>query len=314
MKNEKILSEILNNLFKSRQAAITVAEENLRKCMEHPEYSSLEYKKRTLAFEIGKNEVMGVDSTALRKEYDKTVKEQVLALKKIGFSASDITPNYNCQKCKDSGYVDGELCDCVKAAYEKKLLSMLQLNYIPDFSFSDFDYSVFDKNSGDRMKKLYLACEKFCDVFPYTNVQNLIFLGNTGTGKTCLISAIANDLLKKKFSVIYLTAFELSQTMLHYHIADVNNKKGILDSFLDCDLLVIDDLGTEPIYKNVTLEYFFLIINQRNLDKKHTLVSSNLTLNEMIDRYGERIFSRITDKSKSKIVHVNNSDLRLKIK
>ena len=82
MKNEKILSEILNNLFKSRQAAITVAEENLRKCMEHPEYSSLEYKKRTLAFEIGKNEVMGVDSTALRKEYDKTVKEQVLALKK----------------------------------------------------------------------------------------------------------------------------------------------------------------------------------------------------------------------------------------
>ena len=78
------------------------------------------------------------------------------------------------------------------------------------------------------MKKLYVACEKFCGSFPNTNVQNLVFLGNTGTGKTCLISAISNELINRQFTVLYLTAFELSQTLLNYHLADVKNKKALL--------------------------------------------------------------------------------------
>lgn len=314
MKNEKIISEILNSMAKSRQTAIAIAEENLKRCMQNETYASLEYQKRTLAMEIGVNEANGKNCKNLRQNYDSVVNKQTEVLEKTGYTASDLVPNFNCHICNDTGHVNGKLCSCVEKEYEKRIRKRLELSSVPNFTFKDFDYSVFDKESGERMKKLYVACEKFCDSFPNTNVQNLVFLGNTGTGKTCLISAIANELINRQFTVLYLTAFELSQTLLNYHLADVKNKKGILESITNCDLLVIDDLGTEPIYKNVTLEYLFLIINQRNLEKKHTAISSNLTLGEIIDRYGERIFSRITDKSKSKILSVNCNDLRLRVK
>lgn len=305
---QKILREVNNN----RQFAINKANNNLQNCMRNKEYSELEYKIRSLAFEIAKNQTLNKDCTNLQQEYELLQSKQTALLNKLGYTRASLEPNYTCKKCNDTGYCDGKLCECVAKRYNEIVKEMSSYSKIVDFRFEDFDENVFvDNEIRERMKKLYQASEKFCNDFPNTNKQNLLFIGLSGVGKTYLVSAIANRLIEKNFFVNYLTAFELNQMFLQYHIADNSSKNSIIENLLNCDLLVIDDLGTEPMLNNVTKEYLFLILNERNVRNKHTIISSNLSTYGILDRYGERVFSRITDKRKSQTIRVNNVDLRL---
>ena len=109
-----------------------------------------------------------------------------------------------------------------------------------------------------------------------------------------------------------MTAFGLNNTSLKYHTTFDNTKSSILEPLLTCDVLVIDDLGTEPINKNVTLEYLYLVINERQLAGKPTIITTNLTPDGVINRYGERIFSRINNKLISLNIKLDGQDMRLK--
>ena len=100
--------------------------------------------------------------------------------------------------------------------------------------------------------------------------------------------------------------------MLNYHTTFDSQKNSILEPFLTCSCLIIDDLGTEPILKNVTKEYLYLIINERMVNDKSTIISTNLTPDQIIDRYGERIFSRLFNKTNCLKLEFTSSDLRLK--
>ena len=122
-------------------------------------------------------------------------------------------------------------------------------------------------------------------------------MGKPGTGKTFLASCMANTIMQRGYSVVFLTAFETVERMLKYHTTFDATKTTYLAPLLDCDLLIIDDLGSEGIYRNVTVEYFFHVINERRLANKTTLITSNLTVNEIGIRYGERTASRLFDKS-----------------
>ena len=112
--------------------------------------------------------------------------------------------------------------------------------------------------------------------------------------------------------MLYTTAFTMSQNLLKYHTTFDTSKESILSPYLECDVLIIDDLGSEPIFKNVSEEYLYLILNQRLFEQKPVIISTNLTLSEIQDRYGERIFSRLVSKNVSKLFKIENSDLRLK--
>ncbi len=310
--NNNDLQKILREISDNRQFAINKANNNIQTCMQNKDYSDLEYKIRSLSFEIAKKEIENKDTSKEVKELSLLQASQDKLLKKLGFTKDDLTPQYNCKKCNDTGYYNGKICDCVVSRYNDLVKQTSSYSNIVDFTFDDFDANIFlDNEIREKMVKLYSSSKKFCDNFPNTNKTNLVFLGPTGVGKTYLVSAIANSLIQKYQLVNYLTAFELNQMFLRYHIADINSKTSILENLINCDLLVIDDLGTEPMLNNVTREYLFLLLNERSIRNKHIIISTNLSIDGLLDRYGERIFSRLADKRKSQIIQINNVDLRL---
>ena len=140
--------------------------------------------------------------------------------------------------------------------------------------------------------------------------KNIIFLsGEVGTGKTYLTRAMANELIEQGKIVKLVTAFQMSRDFKEYRST---YNEAILDKYLSCEFLFIDDLGTEVIYKNSTIEFLYQILNERQMRKLCTIITSNLDLAEIRDRYDERIFSRIANRETSITVNLKNEDLRLK--
>jgi len=123
---------------------------------------------------------------------------------------------------------------------------------------------------------------------------------------------LASELIKQNKFVVYTTAFEMNNDFLKYHTTFNEEKMKYLSKYLECDALVIDDLGSEPVYKNVTLEYLYLVLNQRMTEQKIIILNTNLMLSELRDKYGERNFSRLINKRQNILVEFENEDLRLK--
>ena len=123
---------------------------------------------------------------------------------------------------------------------------------------------------------------------------------------------MAVELIKNGNNVLFMTAYQLNNTFLQYHLADVSQKSLMLSNLTDVDVLVIDDLGTENVLKNVTMEYLYLLINERLLNGKMTVVSTNLNLTELQNRYEDRIFYRLTDTKCSVVAQLCGKDKRSK--
>ena len=131
-------------------------------------------------------------------------------------------------------------------------------------------------------------------------------VGGTGTGKTFLLECMASDLINRGFNVMFTTAFALNDECRKYHFSLPSK----VNEFMDCDVLIIDDLGTEPLLKNITIEYLFNIINLRQKRYKPTLISTNLSLDDILNRYDDRIFSRLSNKITSLTISFNGIDMR----
>lgn len=141
--------------------------------------------------------------------------------------------------------------------------------------------------------------------------KNMVYLlGQTGTGKTHLLECMANEFIKQNKIVMLTTSFNLTQLFIKYHSS--KEKSDILGDVLGCEVLFIDDLGTEPFFNNITREYTYLVINERRMKNLKTVITSNLTPSELKDRYDERIFSRILDKKTSITLKLDGCDKRLK--
>lgn len=220
-------------------------------------------------------------------------------LAQLGLSG---TPAPRCNKCGDTGRADGKVCSCV--------ISMVAATDTPEYTFEDSDLSVFAKNDRDRMEKAYAAMLGFCDKFPNTNIKNLLLLGKTGTGKSYLASCVANRLESKGYSVLFISAFGFLNRCLKYHTAPMDEKLSYLSPLLDCDLLIIDDLGTESMLKNVTVEYLYSVFSERIRLKKHIMITTNLDQESLASRYGERVYSRMCDKRLSMWAVLAESDVR----
>ena len=217
-----------------------------------------------------------------------------------------IYPAPHCKKCNDTGFTGNRVCDCVKAiTVGDELISF------PLHDFSDIDATLFEGKDAtaffEALKVLKIAFEK---KFPDTKKRIFSLVGKSGTGKTFLASCSASAVLAKGRSVVFLTAFGVISRAMKYHTTFDESKEAWLQPLLDCDLLIIDDLGTEAIFKNVTLEYLYLIINERQLKGKHTFITSNLTFDEIKARYGERIASRILDNKTCYVAEFNFKDIR----
>lgn len=237
---------------------------------------------------------------------DNKLKTQYLArLKELGIPS--IEPNYTCKKCRDTGYINGKYCSCLIKEINNILKEESGFNQFEDFK--DTNFELFSNK--EYMKKLYSKMQQWC----YSNFKkNLIYIaGYTGVGKTHLIKCMANELINLNHIVRFTTSFAMHQDFIKsYSTKDLDEKNNLLDKYLNTEILFIDDLGTELRQYNITINYLYQVINERKVKRLPTIITSNLTLDDIKDYYDERISSRIIDKETSICLFIDGEDLRLK--
>ncbi|MDR0999929.1 MAG: ATP-binding protein [Clostridiales bacterium] len=234
-----------------------------------------------------------------RKSHTVLTEQRAALLKSLGVSG--FAPKYKCALCGDTGFVNNKRCDCLKRRLSEKFYNVSNLGAIlSKENFSTFDLDVYslvvDKDRGisprDNMRAILETCGKFCDAFGKT-AQNILFLGDTGLGKTFLCNCIAKDLLDNGRSVLYNTAPRLFKAIENIRFNRQSSADDVMPQMLnEVDLLIIDDLGAE-ISTVVTNSELFNILNSRLLDNKATIISTNLDLNKLRATYSERITSRL---------------------
>lgn len=252
-------------------------------------------------------------------------------LKKQGITSDDLKPHYECLKCSDTGYINQKgynvMCPCLKQKLINISYNKSNIAHLDKGDFSTFNACFFsDKVDKEKylsplsprqnIEKIYTDCQNFIKDFNLPETKSLFFMGKTGLGKTFFSNCIAKEILKKGKIVLYQTSSILLDTIVNYKFSK-NNTSGynsssygnskygaynnsnyspeendFIKNVYDCDLLIIDDLGTESI-NSVKSTELFNIINTRILTNKKTIISTNLTLRNIQDRYDERITSRI---------------------
>jgi len=224
---------------------------------------------------------------------------------------------YTCPDCKDTGYVDGNKCHCFKQAIINVVYSQSNIKEILSReNFSSFSYEYYsdtDRHPTTNLSSLETArravekCQDFIRNFEQ-KPKNLLFMGNTGVGKTFLSNCVAKELLEKGYSVIYFTAFQLFDILSKGVFSKDADAIAAHQNIFDCDLLIIDDLGTE-LSNAFTSSQLFLCVNERILRQKSTIISTNLDVAQIVDLYSERTLSRIS--SNYTILELFGDDIRL---
>ena len=303
MRND-ILKEVFDIIAQRKSFAELKAEEIEDKAFESEEISEAFSHFKELEFEEIKNKADG-KGKSLDSEIKKAKEKYLSSLKKHGYCEKDFVPDYRCKKCSDTGKADGKLCECAIGIYRKILLERSKQNCL-NFNFNNVEISSKED------KDYFEYAKKIVEKYPIKKPLNIIFSGETGIGKTVLASCIANGVLDKGYTANFVTAFDFIQKCLKYHTSPVSERGYLLDEFFDCDLLVLDDLGTEPMLKNVTVEYLMILIGEREKNSKHTIYTTNLNKDQIRLKYGERIFSRLTFTKTSDFNEMKGCDKRLK--
>ena len=288
-----------------------------------PEFQSLDESISILSVQYGKRLLNGDDHAveSLKGELAILRKQKAELLRSCGFPPDYLEPVYECPHCRDTGYIGSQKCRCFKAAashllYEQSnLKETLKTENFNSFSLKYYSDIYIDPKSGRSslaiMKDAFAVCREFVRTFEQEH-KNIFLYGSVGVGKTFLSNCIAKELMDAGFSVIYYSSPALfnvlAQSTFHKDDADAQN---IYRYTFDCDLLIIDDLGTE--YTNSFIaSQLFTCINERLLGKKSTVISTNLSLDSLADLYTERSFSRIT--SNYIMLKLIGDDIRIKKK
>lgn len=224
---------------------------------------------------------------------------------------------YTCDKCNDTGYIDGKICSCLKQILKNEAYK--ELNSLSPLSLSSFEtfltdyYSADNQNGGisvkEKMEKILGYCIKYSDNFSL-NSDNLFMTGKTGLGKTHLSLAIANEVINKNFGVIYCSTPNILSKLERERFKRDTSFEDTEQHILKCDLLILDDLGTE-FQTNFSNSTIYNIINSRILYKRPTIISTNYSIKEIQKNYSERLVSRIW--GNFKLLNFIGNDIRSQI-
>ena len=261
---------------------------------------------------------------ALRENIELVSEKKKAALLAHGYPADYLDEIFQCSKCKDTGFIHGKPCTCLKKEIVNQLYSrselekILQRENFDTFNFDFYSDEIIDENLGisslENIETVVDYCHYFINNFD-KSFDNLLFYGRAGTGKTFLINCIAKELIEKSYSVIYLSAVQLFDLLADYSFRRNNNtsvyRQIRMDELLRCDLLIIDDLGTE-MSNSFTDSALFDCLNERLIHQKSTIISTNLSMDDLQKNYSERIFSRTTGNYTS--FKIFGDDIRIKKK
>jgi len=245
--------------------------------------------------------------------------EKIRGLLKAANLAEDyLQPIFTCPQCQDTGFVGEnvrEYCPCLVKVMNRRLFDAIGLTEKAPQTFETFDLDIFsdEKLEGrpysqrDLMDRAQKICRAYAESFPRTEANDILLLGASGLGKTFLMQAIAHRVLERGFTALTVSAYRVVEMAREAHF---NNDMSLLAPLMEADLLLIDDLGVEPLMENITITYLYHLINERQARGRHTVISSNLTVNELQTRYTERIASRLTDPMQVKMIVLKGRDVR----
>ncbi len=257
----------------------------------------------------------------IRKTISELSQKKLDLLKKHGYPPDYLSMHYTCELCRDTGYVENQMCSCMRAKVihvlyeqsnlkelvEKENFSTFRVDYYPE----DMTDAALEISARENILHTLNICRNFVNDFN-NNYQNLFLYGAAGVGKTFLINCIAKELMDQSRSVIYMSAIHFFQVLADASFHKGNNltdyETVVYRDLYQCDLLIIDDLGTE-VNNSFTASSLFHCINERANRKKPVIISTNLSLSNLRDLYSDRVFSRIV--SSYKMLKIFGKDLRI---
>lgn len=330
-----VYKEIQREYDIKRQKAISEADMKKAKLIETmPKYRELENKKNKMALEYTKTLLTskGIEKQVAQENLEIKLNEIEKSINMLmeteGLGKDYLVPKFECNKCKDTGFIklkDKEIrCNCftqkiVNATYKQN--NMLKLK---DENFNTFDIAYFsnkvdkekyksDKSPLENIEEIKKLAITFVENIENPSQKSLLFVGNAGTGKTFMSSCIASEAVKKGHTVLYQTSPILMDMILDAKFAGLKDdlKKEQYQRVFDVDLLIIDDLGTENL-NNMKFTELFNIINTRLLKDKKTIISTNLSLQELAYEYDDRVMSRLI--GNYTVCRFFGEDIRLKKK
>ncbi len=237
---------------------------------------------------------------AVRAEHEKVNLAYENELVKMGLPRDHTRARVHCEKCKDTGYFDSKMCSCLKKIVVKASAEASGIGKLLEKQrFDNFDLTFYSKtplpekrySPRDIMEEIFTFCKNYAENFSLSS-PSLLFIGGTGLGKTHLSSAIAGVVLEKAFDVVYESAPKVAATFEKERFENEEDAHGTR-RLLEAELLILDDLGTEPSSK-ATSSAIYHLINTRVLVKGlPTIISTNLSYRQLEKEYDSAVLSRL---------------------
>lgn len=293
-KNYHLVKEEIEKRRKNAEGLAMARNEELRE--KSPEIRLIDEELSGTGLLLFKTACAGGDIGKIRKRNQELVARRKEIIEAMGFPADYTEVHHFCTECSDTGFIDGvRMCKCFREELIKATIISSGIGHlIEKQSFDNFDLEWYNDNpkNYEKMIKTLDAAKNYCKNFN-KNKGNLLLIGKTGTGKTHVSTAIAREIIDMGYDVIYDTVqniisdFEDDRFRRGYNNDELKSEK-----YLECDLLIIDDLGTE-FTNQITLSCIYNILNTRNNKGLATIVSTNLLPDELAKKYEDRIYSRI---------------------
>jgi len=316
--NSQIFQQVLNTLADRRMQDERQEErrraEVIEKC---PEIGQIMETRRSAVMKSVYSAFAVPAEDGLPEKVERWNAEIKALLAKNGYPADYLDPVFQCPLCEDTGFTgEGKkaVCSCARALYAQ--LAEQSGGFQEDQTFERFDLSRFPddtpvdrkgRTQREQMRVFRDYCLAYADALPRPSKKTLLLYGGSGLGKTYLLRCIHARARERDIPALCVTANQLIRTARR---AIFSREQEELDALYGTDLLLIDDLGTEPLIENVTIEELFNLINERQTAGLCTVISTNLSLQNLEQRYNERLSSRLLDNQSCQALHFEGVDIR----
>lgn len=327
---DTVLKDLLKEYEIKRLRAEQIADKNMESLFsKYPEFEKINSEIAKCGLNLAKEKLQSSDCSKinlLKQKLELLKENKHSVLKSMNLTETDLLPKYECSICNDTGYIHSNgnftMCSCLKQKLINISYNKCNINKLDFENFSTFNINMYSDEVNEQKyhssvspRQNILIIKKIIDNFlsDFDNPKgkNLLFTGSPGLGKTFLSNCIAKELIDNGKIVLYQTAPIMLDNIIDCKFSKNNIPKDFLNNVLSADLLIIDDLGTESI-NNIKFTELFNIINTRILNNKKTIISTNLSIQNLFSIYDERIVSRIV--GYYNICKFFGDDIRFKIR
>jgi len=316
---EDLLREVLAE-YELRRAENEQEESRRREriAKEFPAIHKLAEERESLIFGTIRRILGGTAKPEDLTEKMNSLNERIASmLEEAGLGMDYLSPVVHCTLCNDTGYTGDNIrvpCECLKQAYQKKFRNLIGLGQSREETFETFNAELIPDETvnGTSVTQRQLSliardqCEKWADSFPDVRFRDMLLTGGSGLGKTFLLRAVAARLIERGQNVLMISAYQFLQMARKSYF---DAETGVAE-LMEVPVLILDDLGSEPLMQNITVEQLFNLINERQNNGRSTVISTNLTLAELRERYTERIASRLNNPKNCLVLTLAGKDLR----